>query len=223
MDITWILLTVPALLISMFAQWKLNSTYSKYSQIPTSNNLSGTEAGDIIIKNENLSVTTEIIEGKLTDHYDSANNIMRISSGNTISSIAGVAVVAHELGHACQDRDNMGLLKFRNAIVPIVNIGSNLGYIMIIAGLTLNILGLSTIGVIFFSLSFIFSLITLPIEFNASNRAMKMIETYSIIDSSQLRAAREVLNAAALTYVAGMVSSFGQLLYFIFQVSKKSE
>ncbi len=223
MDILWLILSIPALLISLFAQFWLKNTYSKYSTIPTKFGINGLEAGNIIIHGENLMITTEPIQGELTDHYDSQNNIMRISTSNTKNSLASVAVVAHELGHACQDRDNYYFLKLRNRIVPLVNIGSNLGYILIIAGFILSMTGLTYIGLALFSLSFIFTVVTLPVEIDASNRAIMLLEKHNVLSGEELGGARKVLNAAASTYVAAVASSFMQVLYFFLQTTRRGD
>jgi Zn-dependent membrane protease YugP len=217
----WLITTIPAILFSMFAQWKMKSTFEKYSKVFSDSNLTGLEAGNIIIKNEDLDVKIESIDGELTDHYDSSQNIMRVSNGTKTNSVAAIAIVAHELGHALQDKHQMSLFTFRNAIVPVINVGSNLGYFMILAGFIFNYLNLTYLGIIFFSLTFVFALITLPIEVNASNRAMLLIQNYNLLSVDQMKGARAVLNAAALTYVAGLSATLLQLLYFVLEANRR--
>lgn len=217
----WLITTIPAILFSMFAQWKMKSTFEKYSKVNSDSNLTGVEAGNIIIKNEDLDVKIESIDGELTDHYDSSQNTMRVSNGTKTNSVAAIAIVAHELGHALQDKHQMSLFTFRNAIVPVINVGSNLGYFMILAGFIFSYLNLIYLGIIFFSLTFVFALITLPIEVNASNRAMLLIQNYNLLSVDQMKGARSVLNAAALTYVAGLSATLLQLLYFVLEANRR--
>lgn len=212
------LLIVPAILFGLYAQWLTSSNYSKYSQISPKNNLSGLDAAKKIIEGEKLAVSTQTIEGELTDNYNSEDNVMSLSHGNTLSSIASIAIVAHELGHACQDRDKSPYLLLRHGIGRFAAIGTNLGYIIILIGLGLQITGLSMIGLIFMSLAFIFTVVTLPVEFDASSRALKLIEKYNLLSADELSGARSVLFAAALTYVSATVSSLVQLLPFALQI-----
>ncbi len=218
-DPTYLFFVIPGLAISLIAQFLLKKYYATYSQVRAENNLTGIEAGNTIIQQENLKISSEIIEGELTDNYDSQNNIVHYSSGNTNSSIAGIAVVAHELGHACQDRDGFAFMKLRTLIVPITNIGTNIGLLLVVIGIAINFTGLSVIGLFLYSFEFLFTLVTLPVEFDASSRAMKMIQKYNLLAPDEVAGAKKVLTAAALTYVAATASAFGQFLYYAMRVS----
>ncbi|QQR93498.1 zinc metallopeptidase [bacterium] len=222
-NITYLLYTLPGLALALLAKYFLSSYYNTYSKVPTQTGLTGLDAGKIIISNENLPISSEVIPGELTDHYDSQRNIVRFSSGNAASSIAGIAIVAHELGHACQDRDKFGMMSIRTALVPATNIGSNLGFFLIILGLALQFSGLATLGLILFSLTFIFTLVTLPVEFNASKRGIDMIKKYNLLTPDEIPGAKKVLMAAAFTYVAATVTSLGQVLYYVMMLSGKSK
>lgn len=221
MDIISIILILPAIAISLIAQQNLKATYGKYSKIATKKQITGIEAAHEIINNEGLNILTEKIDGELTDHYDGQKKVIRISTSNTGSSIASIAVVAHEIGHALQDKENSFFFRFRTAIVPVVNIGTNIGYLLIILGFALGIAGLPTVGIYLFSLSFIFLLITLPLEYDASNRAIKLLTKYSLLEDTEIIGARKVLNAAAYTYVSATLTSLLELISMIIQSNRR--
>jgi Zn-dependent membrane protease YugP len=209
---------LPAILLMMVAQFYVNSAYRKWSKIRNHRNITGREAVDRLIRYARLGeIDIQMVGGSLTDHYDPRRNTLRLSSGVAQSpSVASLAIAAHELGHVQQDQQDYFPLRLRAALVPMVNIGSTLGWILIIAGLIFNFANLSWIGILFFSGSTIFALATLPVEFNASRRAKEMLtESGLITDPNEQRGVNNVLNAAALTYVAALFQSVMQLLYFV--------
>jgi Zn-dependent membrane protease YugP len=209
---------LPAILLMMGAQFYVNSAYRKWSKIRNQRNMTGREAVDRLIWHTRLEeINIQMVAGNLTDHYDPRKNTLRLSSGVAQSpSVASLAIAAHELGHVQQDQQDYFPLRFRAALVPMVNIGSTLGWILILAGLFFNFANLSWIGILFFSGSTIFALATLPVEFNASRRAKAMLaESGLITDPYEQRGVNSVLNAAALTYVAALFQSVMQLLYFV--------
>jgi uncharacterized protein len=226
-DPIYLLFMVPGFLLAMWAQFKVKSTFQKFAQVPTSTGVSGERAADILIRSNNLQVRTAHIGGELTDHYDPRSKTVALSQSSVVNSVASVAVVAHEIGHAIQDKQGDVLLKLRGAIVPIVNIGSGLSPWLFL-GATLVGLGsalgntLAWLAVIGFGLAALFALLTLPVEFDASRRAMAMIKSNQLLTDSEMKGAKQVLDAAALTYVAAAASALLTLLYFVMRVSGAS-
>jgi len=217
-DPTYLCFMLPGMLLVMLASWYVNSAYRKWSQVRTRSGLTGAEAAQRLIYNGGLSgVQIQGIGGQLTDNYDPRSKVLNLSQGVANSpSVAAVAIAAHELGHAMQDHEGYFPLRFRAALVPMVNIGSWLGWIMILAGLLLRITNLAWLGVLFFSGGAIFALATLPVEFDASARAKRLLAETGIVSGEDERAGvNNVLNAAALTYVAGLAAAILQLLYFV--------
>lgn len=218
LDPTYLCFMAPAFLLVMFASWYVNSTYNKWLRVPVRSGLTGAAAAQRLIMTGGLQgVQVQGIRGNLTDHYDPRDKVLRLSE--TVAnnaSIASVAVAAHELGHAMQDADNYFPMRFRSALVPAVNIGSTLGWIMILGGLLLRMTGIAWLGVAFFSAGALFALATLPVELNASARAKRLLAETGIVGGPDEQAGvNNVLNAAALTYVAGLASAIMQLLYFV--------
>jgi Zn-dependent membrane protease YugP len=207
---------LPAFLLMMLAQGYVNGAYRKWSQIMARSRLTGAQAAERLITAGGLNVEVDGIRGKLTDNYDPRQKVLHLSEGVYNSpSVAALAIAAHELGHAMQDRDGYVPLRFRAALVPAVNIGSYLGWILIILGLVLRMTNLAWLGLLVFSGGAIFALATLPVELNASARAKTLlVDTGMIIGDDERRGVNNVLNAAALTYVAGLVTAVMQLLYF---------
>jgi Zn-dependent membrane protease YugP len=208
---------VPAFLLVMIAQLYVNSAYSKWGRVAVRSGITGAQAAQKLINNSGLAgVRIERVGGKLTDHYDPRQKVLRLSQVVADTpSVAAVAVAAHELGHAMQDADDYMPLRFRAALVPAVNIGSWLGWIMIFAGMILGLTDLAWLGVLVFSGGAIFALATLPVELNASARAKRLLAETGIIAGDQEQSGvTSVLNAAALTYVAGLAAALMQLLYF---------
>ena len=210
---------VPAFLLVMIAQLYVNSAYSKWGRVAVRSGLTGAQAAQRLIGSSQLGqmgVQIERIGGKLTDHYDPRSKVLRLSQGVADTpSVASVAVAAHELGHALQDAEAYGPLRFRSALVPMVNIGSWLGWIMILAGMILGMTNLAWLGVVVFSGGAVFALATLPVELNASGRARQLLADAGIVTGEEEQSGvNSVLNAAALTYVAGLAAAIMQLLYF---------
>jgi Zn-dependent membrane protease YugP len=213
------LFIAPALLLMLFAQWRVRSAYSKWGKIANSRNLTGAQAAQRIMDENGLyGLGINPIDGELTDNYDPRSKTLNLSQGSaTGSSVASLAIVAHELGHAQQDAQGNLLMAARSGLVPAVNIGSNLGPILLIVGLLINFTPLIWLGIGLFSLAFVFALLTLPVELDASSRAMKMLTTGGLlVGRDEADGARSVLNAAALTYVAAMLMALLQLMYYIF-------
>ncbi|MCD6426233.1 MAG: zinc metallopeptidase [Anaerolineales bacterium] len=214
----YLLYMAPALLLMLAAQWYVKSTYRKWGQIQTQSGISGLEAAQRIIRAGGLrEMAIHQIPGQITDHYDPRKAELSLSSNvYQGSSVASMAIAAHELGHAQQDQEGYFLLRLRSILVPAVNIGSTLGWILIIVGLVLNVIGIAWLGVFAFSGGAIFALATLPVELNASSRAKVLLRNSGIITSpEEERGVNQVLNAAALTYVASLFTAVMQLLYYV--------
>ncbi len=217
-DPTYLCFMAPAFLLMALTSWYVKSAYNKWSRVPSRSRLTGAQAAQRLISAGGLSgVQVQDIQGEMTDNYDPRDKVLRLSQGvGNGASVASLAIAAHELGHAMQDADEYFPLRFRAALVPSVQIGSNLGWIMIFIGMFLHWTNLAWLGVIVFSAGAVFSLATLPVEFNASARAKRLlVETGIIQGEDEQRGVNNVLNAAALTYVAGAVSALLQLLYFV--------
>lgn len=217
----WIIIG-PALLFMLYAQWRVRSAYNKWGQIANSRRIPGAQvAGTLIEQNGLYGLNVRGIGGQLTDNYDPRNKTLNLSQSTAQQdSVAAMAIVAHEVGHATQDATGYGLMRLRTNIVPAVNFGSQLGPILFIVGFFLQFQPLMWVGVVFFSMAFVFALVTLPVELNASSRAMRMLSDSSlIIGEDERRGARAVLNAAALTYIAGLLTALAQLLYYVLLAS----
>ncbi len=216
-DPTYLLYMAPAFLIMLLTTWYVNSAYRTWSRIPARGQMTGYQAAQRLISTGGLyGVQIEAAPGKLSDNYDPRDKVLHLSRGVAESaSVASLAVAAHELGHAMQDRDDYLPLRFRAALVPMVNIGSYLGWILIFLGLLLNFTNLAWLGVLAFAGGAIFALATLPVELNASARARRLLtDSGLIVGEDEHRGVNTVLNAAALTYVAALVTAVMQLLYF---------
>ena len=209
------ILVIPGLLLGLYAQFKVKSTFDRYSRIRTKSGLTAEQAARALLgRGGSANVTISRVNGSLTDHYDPRSNTLRLS--DTVygsDSVAAVGVAAHECGHALQEHDGYGLLKLRSALVPVVNIGSSLYLPIFMAGLLFSWEPLQMVGILCFGLTLLFSLVTLPVEINASKRALGMLE--GVLDAEELQGAKAVLSAAALTYLASVISSALQLLRLI--------
>jgi uncharacterized protein len=216
-DPTYMLFMIPAFILMMIAQGFVSGAYRKWSQVAGRSRLTGAQAAERLISAGGLNVNVDAIRGNLTDNYDPRQKVLHLSEGvYNSSSVASLAIAAHELGHAMQDRDGYFPLRLRAAMVPAVNIGSYLGWILIFIGLILRLTNLAWLGVLVFSGGAIFALATLPVELNASSRAKALLtNTGMIVGDDERRGVNSVLNAAALTYVAGLVTAVMQLLYFV--------
>jgi Zn-dependent membrane protease YugP len=213
----YLIFMLPAFIIMMAAQWYVSSSYSRWSKVPNRSGLNGADVARHLIDRGGLSgVSVEQIQGRLSDHYDPREKVLRLSPGVAQSaSVAAAAIAAHELGHAMQDREDYFPLRLRAALVPAVNIGSYLGWILIMVGIFMQATGLAWLGVAVFAGGAVFALATLPVELNASARARELLSTAGIITDEQERGGvNTVLNAAALTYVAALFTAILQLLYF---------
>ena len=216
-----ILVAIPSMILMGAASWYVRHANSKWSQIRASSGLTGAQAAQRLISTGNLyGVQVQSTPGELTDHYDPRNKTLFLSNTvATVPSVAAVAIAAHELGHALQDAEDYFPMKVRSALVPVVNIGSNLGWFLIIIGLVLNFTQLAWLGVLIFAGGALIALATLPVEFNASARAKQLLAQTGIIQTEEERhGVNQVLNAAALTYVAGLITAILQLLYYVFLV-----
>jgi len=217
-DPYYLLFMAPAFILMLLTSWYVRSAYNKWSRVGSASHLTGLEAARRLISSGGLyGVKIEGVGGKLSDHYDPRTKTLRLSQGvANNASVAAVAIAAHELGHAMQDAEDYLPLRFRAALVPAVNVGSWLGWILIMVGLFLNMINLAWLGVLVFSGGALFALATLPVELNASARAKQLLADTGIIQTEQeQRGVNNVLNAAALTYVAALVTAILQLLYFV--------
>lgn len=215
-DPTMIIL-IPAIIISFWAQNKIDSTYKKYSKVRTINGYTGQQIARMMLDNAGLfDVRIEVINTKLGDHYDPSSRILRLSpdvyAGGTISS-AGIA--AHEVGHALQHKEKYKPLTIRNAIVPVVNISSSISWVLFFIGILLSFKGLIILGIVLFSAVVVFQLITLPVEFDASTRALNILKSRGILYGDETKSAQKVLDAAAMTYVAATLMAISQLIRLI--------
>ena len=213
-DWTYLLFVVPALLISVWAQFKVSSAFSNYSKVLTSRGLTGAQASEYILRANGVSgVRIEHISGELTDHYDPTANVIRLSDavyGST--SVAAVGVAAHETGHAIQYAVGYQPIKLRAAVIPVSRIGSVASWPLLMLGILFGLMPLVWLGIGFFCLATLFQVLTLPVEFNASSRALQAIDQRNILSPEEYTGAKKVLTAAALTYVAALLTSIMQLL-----------
>lgn len=212
-DITMLIL-IPGLIIAAYAQSKVSSTYNRYLRVPNTRGLTGAEtARHILDRNGMNHVQIELVGGKLTDHYDPRKRVLRLS--NEVyngRSVAAVGIAAHEVGHAIQHQQAYAPLTIRNAIVPVVNLASQASWVLFFIGFIFSISGLMNLGIAFFAGSVVFNLITLPVEFNASSRAVAQLSSNGLVLSDERVGVKKVLDAAALTYVAALLMSFLQLM-----------
>lgn len=216
-DPTYILIIIAAI-ISLIAQWRVNSAFSKYSRVASMSGMTGAQAARMILQSNGINdVSVQRISGKLTDHYNPSTKVLNLSEsvyGST--SVAAIGVAAHECGHAIQHARGYFPLSLRTALVPVANIGSQLSWVFIIVGAILSFnQTLITIGIIMFSAAVLFQLVTLPVEFNASARALEQLESNGILYRDEVSQTRKVLSAAALTYVAAAATAILQLLRLI--------
>ncbi len=217
----WILVG-PALLFMLFAQWRVQSAYRKWGRVPSERRLPGVQvAQELTARNGLAGIGIRGVSGHLTDNYDPRNKTLNLSEGTAQEgSVAAMAIVAHEVGHAMQDATGYLPLKLRSGLVPAVNFGSQLGPILFIVGFFLQFTPLMWVGIAFFSMATLFALVTLPVEIDASSRAMRILREGGFLGSNQVtRGARAVLTAAALTYVAGLLTALAQLLYYVLLAS----
>jgi hypothetical protein len=224
-NINYLIYMLPAFLLSLIIQLYVNASYNRWSKVQNHSGLTGVQVAQRLAESIGMyGLKLKGTPGRLTDHYDPRNNTLSLSQGIAQgSSVASMAISAHEMGHAQQDKEDYFLMKLRSAMVPAVNIGTSLGWILLMLGLVLQISNLAWLGVIAFSAGTFFAVATLPVELNASRRAQELlISTGMITSDDEQRGVKQVLNAAALTYVAAIASSVLQLLYFVSLVGGSS-
>jgi Zn-dependent membrane protease YugP len=212
----FLLCTVVPLLFGLWAQVRVKRTFAKYSQVAPRNGMSGAQAAAAVLRSSGLpNLEIRPVGGQLTDHYDPRTRTLNLSPDvGRASSLAALGVAAHEAGHAIQDARRYAPMRVRQTLVPAATIGQSLWFIPVVLGLVLNLTGLVTIGLVLFAAIVLFQLVTLPVEFDASRRALVALQDGGLLAVGEVPGARAVLNAAALTYVAGFVAALGQLIYF---------
>ena len=204
------------LLFGLWAQMKVKRAFDKYSQVAPRSGMTGADAAAAVLRSSGLrDLAIRPVDGRLTDHYDPRNRTLNLSADvGRASSLAALGVAAHEAGHAIQDAKRYAPMRIRQALVPAAQFGQSLWFLPVVLGLIMGLTGLVTVGLILFAAVVLFQLVTLPVEFDASRRALVSLEGQGLLAADELPGARAVLNAAALTYVAGFVAALGQLLYF---------
>jgi uncharacterized protein len=212
----WIALAIVPLLFGLWAQAKVSRTFKRYSAVAPRNGMTGAQAAAAVLRSSGLpDVRIQPVAGRLSDHYDPRNRTLNLSQDvGQASTIAALGVAAHEAGHALQDAQGYKPMRVRQTLVPAATIGSQLWFLPVFLGLILGATGLVTIGLVLFAVIVLFQLVTLPVEFDASRRALVALEGQGLLGADEISGARAVLSAAALTYVAGFVAALGQLIYF---------
>jgi uncharacterized protein len=221
-DLTlWIACAIVPLLFGLWAQFRVKSTFNKYSEIKPRNGMTGNDAAAAVLRSAGLEgLSIRPVDGRLTDHYDPRSRTLNLSADvGQASSIAALGVAAHEAGHAVQDARHYWPMRVRQTLVPAAQFGQSLWYFPVIIGLIFQSTGLVTIGLILLAAIVLFQLVTLPVEFDASRRALVALQGQGLLADDEVPGARKVLSAAALTYIAGFIAALGQLLYF-FLVSR---
>ena len=219
----YIILVLPVLILSMVASAKVNSSFKKYSKVMSSRRITGAQAAFEVLRYYGITnVQIERVSGNLTDHYDPRTNVIRLSDNvYNSTSVAAIGVACHEAGHAAQYAQSYVPIKLRNFILPVANLGSKLGFPLAILGFFLGFEPLAMFGVVFFGFAVLFQLITLPVEFNASKRALSVIGQVDILGDEEKMGAKKVLTAAAMTYVAALAVSIANLLRLILMVNRR--
>jgi Zn-dependent membrane protease YugP len=212
----FIVTAIVPLLFGLWAQMRVKRTFAKYSQVVPRNGMTGAEAAAAVLRSSGLpNLQIRPVDGHLSDHYDPRNRTLNLSADvGGASSLAALGVAAHEAGHAVQDARRYVPMRIRQTLVPAATIGQSLWFIPVVLGLIMGLTGLVTIGLVLFAVIVLFQLVTLPVEFDASKRALVALEGQGLLADDEVPGARAVLNAAALTYVAGFVAALGQLVYF---------
>ncbi len=222
-DYYYIILVIPAMLISVWAQFKVKSTYKKYSGVSNAKNITGAYAAQAVLTHYGITdVRIERVAGTLSDHYDPRSKVIRLSEGvYSSNSIAAIGIACHEAGHAAQHAQNYVPIKVRNSLIPICNIGSTLGVPLALFGYILGFEPLISIGLLLYAAITVFQLVTLPVEFNASRRALRVIDETNLLYDDESGGAKKVLTAAAMTYVAAMLVSLANLLRLILRFNRR--
>lgn len=215
-DYTYLIL-IPAIIFALYAQTKVSSTFKKYQSVNNRRGMTGQEVARQILDDNGLfNVPVEHVAGNLTDHFDPRTNVVRLSdSVYSSTSVSAIGVAAHEVGHAVQHATGYAPIKIRNAILPITQLGSTLAMPIVLIGLIFTLQPLITVGIFLFAFVTLFQAVTLPVEFNASSRALQTLDSHNILEEDELRMSRKVLTAAAMTYVAALLSSLLSLLRLI--------
>lgn len=218
-DPLYLLFAVPALLLAMVAQFKVQSAYQRYLKVANRRGITGGQAAPLLMRAAGLNVQVEGVGGTLSDHYDPRKKVLRLSQGvATQPSVASVAIVAHEIGHAQQDAQAYQMLRVRTGLVPLVNLTSWLGPLLFMLGWFLQADIFLTLGIWTFAGAVLFALVTLPVELNASRRALALLEQSGVLTGDEeLRGAKSVLNAAALTYIAALAQALSTFSYYLFR------
>lgn len=224
-DYWYFILVIPALIIAAIAQFKVKSVYSKFSKVNNSRRITGAYAAQSVLNFYGIKdVRIEKVSGTLSDHFDPRTKVIRLSDGvYNSSSVAAVGIACHEAGHAAQHAENYAPIKIRNSLIPICNIGSSIGLPLAILGLFIGEFGiyLTYIGLALYASVFLFQLVTLPVEFNASRRAIKVIDETDLLYDEEISGAKKVLSAAAMTYVASMIVALANLLRLILRFNRR--
>ncbi len=217
LDPLYLCFAAPALLLALFAQWKVQSAYSTYGKMGNAKNLTGEQVAAFLLRANGLNLNVSGTSGELTDHYDPRDKTLYLSAGIAQRpSVAALGIVAHEVGHAVQDSQGYAPMRLRAWLVAPANVGPWVGYLLFIIGVVINLSGLVWLGIAFFSASLLFALATLPVELNASQRALAMLRSSALVGPGEVDAAQAVLTAAALTYVAAAAQALSTLLYYVF-------
>ena len=224
-DYYYLILVVPALLIAIWAQVQVKTTYRKYSRVPNSRGMTGAYAAQAVLNFYGITdVRIERVSGNLTDHYDPRSKVIRLSDGvYNSSTVAAIGIACHEAGHAAQHAENYAPIKIRNAIIPVCNIGSTIGIPLALIGWIFSFSILIYVGLGLYAAVFIFQVATLPVEFNASRRAIKVIDKTQLLRDDEIGGAKKVLAAAAMTYVASMIVSLANLLRLLLRFSNRRD
>lgn len=224
-DYYYLILVVPALMLAIWAQVQVKTTYRKYSRVPNSRGMTGAYAAQAVLNFYGITdVRIEQVSGNLTDHYDPKSKVIRLSGGvYNSSTVAAIGIACHEAGHAAQHAENYAPIKIRNAIIPVCNIGSTIGIPLALIGWIFSFSILIYVGLGLYAAVFIFQVATLPVEFNASRRAIKVIDETQLLRDDEIGGAKKVLAAAAMTYVASMMVSLANLLRLLLRFSNRRD
>ncbi len=224
-DYYYLILVVPALMLAIWAQVQVKTTYRKYSRVPNSRGMTGAYAAQAVLNFYGITdVRIERVSGNLTDHYDPRSKVIRLSDGvYNSSTVAAIGIACHEAGHAAQHAENYAPIKIRNAIIPVCNIGSTIGIPLALIGWIFSFSILIYVGLGLYAAVFIFQVATLPVEFNASRRAIKVIDETQLLRDDEIGGAKKVLAAAAMTYVASMIVSLANLLRLLLRFSNRRD
>ena len=222
-DYTYVLFMIPCIIISLICQVRVKSAFSKYSKIPNTRGMTGAQAAEYVLRHNNVTgVRIEHVSGELTDHYDPRSNVIRLSdSVYNSATVAAVGVAAHEAGHAAQYAENYVPMQIRSAVIPATKVGSTLSLPLIILGMIFSIKVLSFAGVILFGFTVLFQLVTLPVEFNASRRAVAALESSGRVSQEGVKSAKKVLTAAALTYVAALATALANMVRLMILIRRR--